>query len=702
MWPLEAGAQRPGGTMNAPHESLTNESWAEQNQRWLTHQFALLRQRIDAEEAAPDDIELSEDFEPALERCANLFGLSEFERELLMLAAGVELDNALRQSVMHAHGRTTEGSRLAQPTFSLALAVLHNPHWDALSPQAPLRRWKLVELDGRRTPALQPLYIDERILHFVSGVVSFDARLHGLVRLVPAPHHVESQQLAQRIARGLTSPDGRAPLVVLTQDRPDPETLHTAAQDMLAATDSVGLWLMARDLPTDAAELADIALLLDREASLTGGVPIIELDAHAEAAAEHEHRCVTLLAHLLGPAMLLGSCEPARLARLQDRRVLRINIPGPKEQTLEAHARLAVDESMGDTLARALRPALQQFHLSASALRNVLEQVVAEAPTYDDTPLAEYGDRPSERVGPCLGRPGAAAREDEPQPELDRRVWQACRDATRGGLDALAQRVDSQAGFDDIVLPATQIQLLKEIAEHLRHRCTVYGDWGMGGKALRGQGLCVLFAGESGTGKTLAAEAIANEAMLDLYRIDLATVVSKYIGETEKNLKRVFDAAEASGAVLLFDEADALYGKRSDVKDSHDRYANIEVAYLLQRVEAYRGLAILTTNFRSALDRAFLRRIRFIVQFPFPDEAAREQIWRRELPPSAPIDGVDFTTLARMQLAGGHIRSVALNAAFMAAGAGEAISMNHLRHAAQREAAKLERPLTEASQRAWS
>jgi SpoVK/Ycf46/Vps4 family AAA+-type ATPase len=189
---------------------------------------------------------------------------------------------------------------------------------------------------------------------------------------------------------------------------------------------------------------------------------------------------------------------------------------------------------------------------------------------------------------------------------------------------------------------------------------------------------------------------------LDLYRIDLATVVSKYIGETEKNLKRVFDAAESSGAVLLFDEADALYGKRSEVKDSHDRYANIEVAYLLQRVEAYRGLAILTTNFRSALDRAFLRRISFIVQFPFPDETLREQIWRRELPATAPMRDVDFKALARMQLSGGHIRTVALNAAFIAAGAGEHISMAHLRHAAQREAAKLERPLTEAAQKVWA
>ena len=177
--------------------------------------------------------------------------------------------------------------------------------------------------------------------------------------------------------------------------------------------------------------------------------------------------------------------------------------------------------------------------------------------------------------------------------------------------------------------------MLRDIARQLRHRERVYRDWEFGEKHQLGQGLVALFAGESGTGKTLAAEAIANEVDLDLYRVDLATLVSKYIGETEKNLKRLFDAAETSGAVLLFDEADALFGKRSEVKDSHDRYANIEVAYLLQRVEAYRGLAVLTTNMKSALDRAFLRRIRFVVTFPFPDVAAREQIWRRQFPPRA-------------------------------------------------------------------
>jgi SpoVK/Ycf46/Vps4 family AAA+-type ATPase len=194
---------------------------------------------------------------------------------------------------------------------------------------------------------------------------------------------------------------------------------------------------------------------------------------------------------------------------------------------------------------------------------------------------------------------------------------------------------------------------------------------------------------------------IAGELSLDLYRIDLSSVVSKYIGETEKNLRAVFDAAEDSGAILLFDEADALFGKRSEVKDSHDRYANIEVSYLLQRMEAYRGLAILTTNLKAALDPAFQRRLRFMVQFPFPDERYRAAIWQRVFPPAAPTAGLDFHKLARLHVAGGTIRNIALNAAFLAAEAAEAVSMQHLYQAAQAEAAKLERPLSAQDTRGW-
>ncbi|MBE9068800.1 ATP-binding protein, partial [Leptolyngbya cf. ectocarpi LEGE 11479] len=214
-------------------------------------------------------------------------------------------------------------------------------------------------------------------------------------------------------------------------------------------------------------------------------------------------------------------------------------------------------------------------------------------------------------------------------------------------------------------------------------------------------GISALFSGASGTGKTTAAEVIAQDLNLDLYRIDLSAVVSKYIGETEKNLRRIFDAAEGGGVILLFDEADALFGKRSDVNDSKDRYANMEVSYLLQRMESYRGLAILTTNLKNSMDQAFLRRLRFVVQFPFPDIKQRTEIWRRVFPATTPTQGLVYERLAKLSITGGNIRNIALNAAFIAADADEPVMMKHLLQAAKREYLKLERPLTDTEIKGW-
>jgi SpoVK/Ycf46/Vps4 family AAA+-type ATPase len=280
-------------------------------------------------------------------------------------------------------------------------------------------------------------------------------------------------------------------------------------------------------------------------------------------------------------------------------------------------------------------------------------------------------------------------------------LWDACRAQSRPRLDDLAQRIETRAGWSELVLPAPQLAMLREIVAHVRQRSKVYETWGFAKKSTRGLGLSALFAGASGTGKTLAAEVLANELRLDLYKIDLSQVVSKYIGETEKNLRRVFAAAEEGGAILLFDEADALFGKRAEVKDSHDRYANIEVSYLLQRLEAYRGLAILTTNMKDAIDPAFMRRIRFVVQFPFPDTTERIEIWRQMFPVLTPLDGIDVARLARLHIAGGNIRNIALNAAFLAADANEPVRMNHVLRAARTEYAKIEKPLTPAEIGGW-
>ena len=264
-------------------------------------------------------------------------------------------------------------------------------------------------------------------------------------------------------------------------------------------------------------------------------------------------------------------------------------------------------------------------------------------------------------------------------------------------LTTLVQKIDGRRGWDELVLPARPQTLLKELASEARYRGQVLGRWGFEKKLTLGKGLTALFSGPPGTGKTMAAQIVASELELDLYRIDLSQVVSKYIGETEKHLRQVFEDAEATRAVLFFDEADALFGKRSDVQDAHDRYANIEVGYLLQKIEEFDGIAILATNFRQNLDDAFIRRMRFIVEFPFPDEAQRAGIWNVTFPPQAPLaSDVDFRALARdVRLAGGYIRNIGLTAAFYAAGDGGVICMEHLARAAAREYEKLGRLWTD-------
>jgi len=322
----------------------------------------------------------------------------------------------------------------------------------------------------------------------------------------------------------------------------------------------------------------------------------------------------------------------------------------------------ALGESAGGSPAQLA----SQFNLNPIAIQQIAQTVLAQAPTqdYDDT--------------------------------LPDRLWSACLVSSRPQLDVLAQRLDTKATWEDIVLPEEEEGSLHQIANQVRQRHKVYQEGGFENRMNRGLGISALFAGDSGTGKTMAAEVIANELQLNLYRIDLSAVVSKYIGETEKNLRRLFDAAEDGGAILFFDEADALFGKRSEVKDSHDRYANIEINYLLQRIEAFRGLAILATNMRSSLDQAFVRRLRFIITFSFPTPADRQKMWQHVFPAQTHTQDLNFARLARLNLTGGNIHNVALNAAFLAAQQGTSVTMPLVLQAARAEFRKLDRPINEA------
>ncbi|WP_223272281.1 ATP-binding protein [Sulfurirhabdus autotrophica] len=280
--------------------------------------------------------------------------------------------------------------------------------------------------------------------------------------------------------------------------------------------------------------------------------------------------------------------------------------------------------------------------------------------------------------------------------DLGSTLWAECLRHARPALDQLSQVLEPKAQWNDLALPPPEKRLLRQITDQVATRMAVYDDWGFRERMNRGLGISVLFAGESGTGKTMAAEVIANELGLLLYRIDLSAVVSKYIGETEKNLRKLFDAAEDGGAILFFDEADALFGKRSEVKDSHDRYANIEINYLLQRMEAYRGLAILATNMKGALDTAFVRRLRFVVNFPFPGTSERLAIWQRVFPEKTPLGELDFQRLAKLNITGGSIINIAVNAAFLAAQSKTRVTMPFVLEASRNEFRKLDKPVNEA------
>ena len=283
------------------------------------------------------------------------------------------------------------------------------------------------------------------------------------------------------------------------------------------------------------------------------------------------------------------------------------------------------------------------------------------------------------------------------RPETIADLYASARQHSSHHLESLAIKIQARYGWDDIVLPEDEMANLHEIAETVRWRSVVLEEWGVGDRLMPNAGVSALFAGPSGTGKTLAAQVIAAELNMDLYKIDLSTVVSKYIGETEKNLERIFSQAHNSNAILFFDEADAIFGKRSEVKDAHDRYANIEVGYLLQRMETYDGVVILATNLRSNLDEAFTRRLQFVVDFPFPDEEERLKIWKVLFPPGVPREtNIDFKSFAdRFKLTGGSIRNIIIGAAFLAASQKRPVSTQHILHSLRREMQKMGRLINE-------
>ena len=630
--------------------------WVDANQDYLTAALAVIAGRLNCDDVTHlvdqrNMLRKQMSAPPALDGLGATFALSGFEIDTLLLCAGVELDTAVADACTTAHGDPNR--RYA--TFSLALAALPNAHWSAITPAAALRRWHLVEPTHPQAPTTSALRVDERVLHALTGLSYLDPRIECLAERLP-PAFALPPSLQSAAERLMTHWSASTPRRVRLHGRRRPDLRAVVA----AAADGLGLQatlLRAADLPATATERDLLARLCERETALSGSCWLVEID---DPVTEPGRSALQVTRRLGGPVAI--ACP---VPSIDDVDEVTLEVPPASSSELRelwtsslSPARLQL-AGVADRLAG-------QFQLGAAEVRSIAAQVNAAAP------------------------------------DAAQQLWDSCRSFARPALDGLAQRVLPSADWQDLVLPAAQGQLLRELTLHVRHRMTVFEDWGFGASTSRGTGAAALFTGPSGTGKTFAAEVVANDLHLDLYRVDLSQVVSKYIGETEKNLRQIFDAAETGGVVLLFDEADALFGKRSEVKDSHDRYANIEVSYLLQRMESYRGLAILTTNLKEAIDTAFLRRLRFVVQFPFPDAAGRAEIWRRVLPPELPTEGLAPEKLAHLAVSGGSVRNIALSAAFLAAGAGEPVTMEHLLLAARTEYAKLEKPLTDGEVAGWT
>lgn len=652
-------------------------TWAELNLSHLTAALRRVRSLLapdSTSESTTDADELAARMvrPPALVTLTTAFGLSPFERDLLLAAAGLELDAGLAAGLTGTD-RSAESAADEVPalSFGRALAQLPEPHWSALAPSAPLRRWRLLELEADGPVTRVGLRAAERVLHFLLGVQTLDPEIECVVTLPePGPTLPELAPghalLAERAVRAVTSaaPLGHIPLVQLVGPTADGRDIAAATADALGFTPAI--WA-ATDIPSGAREQERLARLWEREAVLSG--LLLVLDAGGLGEDPHAAAALTRFADLLAsPTFLLTPTPlhtPTAAPGLRDEVHLSIPpVPVPERLALWHGVLPDPDPALGvDRIAA-------HFVLSRRDIGAVLGELALTEPA--DT--AESG----------------------------RLLWRLCRERSSPRLAHLAQRLAPASAWEQLVLPEQQRDLLSRIANQARLRHRVHTEWGFAERGRRGLGLSVLFAGPSGTGKTMAAEALAEVLELDLYRIDLSRVVSKYIGETERNLGRIFDEAEgAGGAILLFDEADALFGKRTEVRDSHDRYANLEVSYLLQRMEEYQGLAILTTNLKSSLDQAFLRRLRFVVTFPFPDQAGRTRIWEGAFPPATPTRDLRYDRLARLTVTGGNIRTIALNAAFAAAGAGEPVTMAHILGAARQEYAKLERPLTDAETRGW-
>jgi hypothetical protein len=604
---------------------------------------------------------------PPLAHLAATFGLDRFELDTLLICLAPTLD--LRYERLYAY--LQDDVTRKRPTVNLVLNLLGPTGPKRLlllarfAAEAPLFSYQLLKRsDEPGTPLLaQTLTLDETIVAWLLGDYQPAGDLAGCARL-HRPKINEMDELLAALPPDLEPGLAEQPVVVFYG--PDQANQEAAARLLAARQNRPLLQVDLKALtPSDTPSLPLLKLAL-RDARLTGAIAcLLGWDSYLN---DSGAPAPDVLAEIFGhPDLLIlagqALWQPKGVGR--ERRLLWLEFPVPgysRRRALWDYFLSQASAQVGEAAEPALAALAAQFLLTASQIRDA----VASA------------------------RDMAAQRGERLQ---DHDLFIAARNHSSTRLGSLARKITSRYDWNDIILPNDQRNMLHEIIATVRGRPVVLDEWGVGRKLTSSQGVTVLFAGPPGTGKTMAAEIIAGELGLDLYKIDLSTVVSKYIGETEKNLEQIFHEAASSNAILFFDEADAIFGKRSEVKDAHDRYANIEVSYLLQRMEAYDGVTILATNLRANLDEAFTRRLQFAVDFPFPEEADRLRIWQALFPPDVPrVADLDFGFLARrFKLAGGNIRNIIVSAAYLAAADGGQVTMHHLLHGTRRELQKMGR-----------
>ena len=627
--------------------------------------------------SSPDEVYL------ALPHLSRVFNLSRFEELCLVICLAPELDRRYEKLYAWLQDDVTR----KKPGVDLVLRLAASGPQERLAvrlafqPQSPLLRYRLVHLlesapEGR-TPLLSRfLKLDDRIVDYLLGTSRIDGRLEGIASLVNGESglaDVLPEETRSRVLRLIgmhfeVAAESRPALVVQVNGA-DGSGRRALAQ---IGASEMGLPLLVMD----AAKLLEGPLPMDELAWLAGREALLQPAAlcfenlDALTGNESHKNSTDLLLEVAKECswvtFFLGE-RPWKPGESEDLAFVTVDLPSPDDaervrvwQRLASSLEIDAGVDFGE-LASKFRFTQGQIRDALLAARNA-----------------------------TLWRPAG-------EREINRAdLSAACRAQSGQKLNSLARKVTPVYTWNDIVLPDQVLRQMREICQRVVHRHRVMGEWGFGKKLALGKGVNALFAGPSGAGKTMAAEIIAQELDLDLYKIDLSGVVSKYIGETEKNLDRVFTAAQDANAILFFDEADALFGKRSEVRDSHDRYANIEISYLLQKMEEYEGVAILATNLKANLDESFTRRLAFTIHFPFPDEPSRLLIWKGIWPGAITLDeSVDFEWMShRFKLSGGNIKNIALGAAFLAASDGGSVTMSHMIHATRREYQKLGKPLT--------